>query len=186
VGEEEEERAPQIPKGTPVRSFVDRVKRATPAKPTTRKRKVSKPRVSVDNVISGFWRVLAQVAQPVNIPVARVLDMQAPVAGMLLEDLVKDTVVDRVLQPLARGAQGGELAFALLGPPLLVAAIQAKPEMQGVLVPMLKASMKTWIVVAGPKLAALEKQEEEFQELYGDRIDDLLSKIFEPVQPADE
>lgn len=175
------ERAPQLPKGTPVRSFLDKVKKASPSKPATRARKPVKPRVSVERVVSGGWRLLAQIARPINLPVARVLDVQAPVAGLLLEDVVRNTLVDRVLQPIARAAQGGEIAFALMGPPLLVAAIQGKPEMAPVLVPMLKESLRTWIDVAGPKLEELAAKDQKFQEQYGARIDEMIELFFAPV-----
>jgi len=121
---------------------------------------------------------LAQLAQPINLPVARVLDVQAPIAGLLLEDMVKNTIVDRFLQPLARIESGGEVAFALMGPPLLVAAIQAKPEMQMILVPLLKESLRTWIDVAGPKLEEVAKRDQAFQEKYGQRIDDMIAMFF--------
>lgn len=179
--EQMDERAPQLPKATPVRSLVERVKQAAPGKKTTtRGKKPSKPRVPVDRLISKVWQGLAQMMQPINLPVARVLDVQAPVAGLLLEDIVRNTVVDRVLQPVARIEQGGEMAFALIGPPLLVAAIQAKPEMHVFLVPMLKESLRTWIDVAGPKLEEISKRDEAFQEKYGTRIDDMISMFFAP------
>src|SRR5258708_548743 len=85
------ERAPRIP--SPVvskaRAFADRVKDAAP----TRKSSASKargPRVSVEKFIGHAWQMLAQVIQPVNLPVARVLAVQAPVAGMVLEGVIKD------------------------------------------------------------------------------------------------
>ena len=60
------------------------------------------PRVPVDKLIERGWDILARVAQPVNLPVSRVLAIQAPAAGLMLEDVVRGTVVDLVLQPIAR------------------------------------------------------------------------------------
>lgn len=158
--------------------FVDRVKKAAPP---VRARKVRKPRVSTGKLIAMGWRGLAQMMAPINLPVARVLDMQAPVAGDILEDVVRDTVVDRLLQPLARANEGGEAVFALLGPPLLVAAMTSKPEVAPVLVPVLKEALRRWIDIAGPKLAEHQKKEEAFQEKYGTRIDDMIAMFLMPA-----
>jgi hypothetical protein len=138
--------------------------------------------MSVEKLIGYGWRFLAQAVQPINLPVARILDMQAPVAGMLIEDAVKGTVVDRLLQPLARVSKGGELAFALLGPPMLVAAITQRPQMYPVLRPVLRESMKTWIDVAGEKLEEEAKKEQEFKDTYGTRIDEMIDAIFSPPE----
>src|SRR4051812_19172359 len=65
------------------------------------------PRRSVDRIIERVWEGMARLVQPVNLPVARVMAVQAPVAGLLLEDIVKGTVVDRVLQPIVRVEEKG-------------------------------------------------------------------------------
>lgn len=168
------------------RSFVDRVKRAAPAKTKApRGRKPLKARVGVDKLIALAWRGLAQAAAPINLPVARVLDMQAPVAGLILEDTIKGTIVDRILQPLARAEQGGEAAFALIGPPLLVGVMTSKPEMAPMLVPMLKESLRRWIDIAGPKLEEIEKKDEEFAAKYGTRIDAMIEMFLAPPPGQD-
>ena len=165
---------PKIPSPTAVkvRSLVDRVRSSAKPKPKSR---TPKARVSVDKLIGGLWQVAAQLTAPINLPVARVLDMQAPVAGMLLEDVVKDTVVDRILQPIARFESGGETAFALMGPPLLVGLLTSKPQLAPILVPVLRQSLMSWIEIAGPKLEAVTKKEEKFHEQYGQRIDDMIA-----------
>jgi hypothetical protein len=185
--EDEGERIVEVPPrvGAPklsekARAMVERARKATPAKsvsarPIVSRAKTTRARVSVEKLIGGAWRMLAQAIQPINLPVARVLDVQAPVAGMVLEDIVKNTVVDRVLQPLARVGEGGEVAFALMGPPVLVGLLTAKPDMAPVLVPMLRAALRTWIDVAGPKLEEIQKKDDEFESKYGARIDDMIS-----------
>src|SRR5882724_10700554 len=106
------------------------------------------PRKSLDGVIGGAWSFLAQIMQPINMPVARVLAVQAPVAGMVLEDALKNTVVDRLLQPLAGLQTGGEIAFALMAPPLVVGALTVKPELAPILEPLLRRSLRSWIDIA--------------------------------------
>lgn len=181
-----QERAPIIAKPT-VADRARSIMRTAPKRSTAKKSGARKPRVSVDRFITTAWAGLARITQQVNIPVARVLAVQAPVAGLLLEDVVKNTVVDKALQPLARAGQGGEMAIALMGPPLLVAAltterVQQDPRMQAVLVPLLRESLKTWIEVAGPKLEVQMQREKEFQEKYGETIDTLIGTFFAPVE----
>jgi|SRR6267378_3194732 len=178
-----EEIAPVIreaKKSDRARSFLDRVKQAAPATAKPRGRKPAKARVSVEKVISMGWRFLAQAAQPINLPVARVLDMQAPVAGMVLEESIRNTLVDRLLQPLARAESGGEKAFAMIGPPLLTAVITTRPELYPVLRPALRESLRLWIDVAGDKLDEIAKRDAKFQEEYGTRVDDMIDLIFAP------
>ena len=181
-----EERAPNIPSpfATRVRSALNNAKTSVkPAKAT--RAKAPKPRVSVESLISGAWQLLAQVTSPINVPVARVIDMQAPVAGMILEDTIKNTVVDRVLQPLARIGSGGEVAFSLIGPPLFVGILTRNPGAAPVVVPLLRQSLMSWIKIAGPKLEEVERKEREFQEQYGSRIDEMIAYFISeiPQQP---
>jgi hypothetical protein len=82
------------------------------------------PRVSTERLIERAWELGSRLAQPVNLPVARCLDWQGPTAGVLLEQAVKDTIVDKVIQPFARAEARLEIAGALIGPPLLVMALQ--------------------------------------------------------------
>jgi hypothetical protein len=175
--------APKIP--TRTKSLTDRFRAAMKGEPVKRgpgrPRKVQ-PRVSVEKLISSGWMGLSAITQRVNMPVSRVLLMQAPVAGAVLEDAVKDTAIDKLLQPVARMGEGGEVAFALVAPPLLVGALTSErvannPRMQMVLTGMLKEALKSWLKVAGPKIEEKMKEEEEFQEKYGMQIDVMIAFI---------
>lgn len=149
----------------------------TPLAPRTvtkAKAKPVKPRVSLESLITRGWQMLAQAVQPIAPPVARVLDMQAPVAGMILEDPIKGTIVDKILQPIARVEKGGEIAFALLGPPMLIGALAAKPASAPVVVPLLREALRLWVDIAGPKLAQVKAREEKFKEEYGTQVDDMI------------
>lgn len=81
-------------------------------------------RVSTERLVERVWDGLARSMQPVNLPVARCLAWQAPTAGAIMDDAVKGTVVDRVLQPLARAEARLEKIGALVGPPVFVMALQ--------------------------------------------------------------
>lgn len=170
------------------KAFMKEKKEGDTKKPPTTARKspvraikAQAARVPVDRIIARGWQFLAQMVAPINIPVARVLDMQAPVAGLILEDNIKSTMVDKILQPLARVEERGEVAFALLGPPILVGAITARPQMAGVLIPILREALKTWIDVAGPSMKIVQEREKDFEEKYGQRIDEMISYILAPI-----
>lgn len=81
-------------------------------------------RVSTEKLVQRGWEFASRVLTPVNLPVARCLDWQAPTAGALLEEAVRDTVVDRFLQPFAKAEDKLEIAGALVGPPVLIFALQ--------------------------------------------------------------
>jgi hypothetical protein len=136
-----------------------------------------KPRVPVDDLISTIWRGLAGMARPLP-PTSRMLKIQAPVAGVLLEDVVKDTVVDRVLQPIARSTQGAEALAVLVGPPVLVTAMTLNPEAAPFLMPPLRELMLRMVKVAGPKMSEALKQEREFEDAYGGTVDQLIASLF--------
>jgi hypothetical protein len=147
-------------------------------KARTRKPKgKARPRVPVDDLIAGVWRGLAGFARPLP-ATSRLLKIQAPVAGVILEDTVKGTVVDHWLQPLARTTKGAEAVFALLGPPVLVTAIQLQPDSAPFILPVLRESMLMWCRVAGPKMADAMKREVEFEAEFGQNVDELLAFLF--------
>ena len=146
----------------------------------------AKPRVPVDDLIAGLWRGLAGFARPLP-ATSRLLKIQAPVAGVILEDTVKGTIVDHWLQPLARTTKGAEAVFALLGPPVLVTAIQLQPDSAPFILPVLRESMLMWCRVAGPKMADAMKREVEFEAEFGQNVDELLAFLFsDPTEQGEE
>jgi hypothetical protein len=158
----------------------------------------ARPRVPVDDVISGAWRIMARIARPVP-ALQRTLRVQSPVAGILLEDAVKGTIVDTVLQPVARMQAQGKTVAALAGPPLLVTAIsmhlahaaQAEqppnPVFMGAATEMLRESLMLWMDVAGPKFEQALAREQEFEKTYGAGVDQFMEWLFAPpANPADE
>lgn len=157
------------------------------------------PRVSTENLLGAVWRGGAKLLTPLP-PLQRTLRMQAPVAGMLLDDVVKDTFIDPVLQPLARIAAQGKQVQALVGPPFFVTAIMAHMAQRAALDPPqnphpvfmaiategLRTSLMAWMDVAGPMFEIALKREQEFEEKYGQNVDAMMAFIFsEPVNPDD-
>jgi hypothetical protein len=143
------------------------------------------PRVPVDDLIATAWRALAGMARPLP-ATSRLLKIQAPVAGAILEDTVKGTAVDRILQPFARTTKGAEAIAVLLGPPVIVTAMQVNPDMQPFLMEPLRELMLRWCKVAGPKMREALEREREFEAEFGETVDDLLLSLFESPQAGDD
>lgn len=184
-----EERPPDVPSRTD--NLLRTVRDKLVSKPTAKKapaparaRKPAEPRKPIQGLIAGGWRILAGIVEPVNPPVSRTMVMQAPIAGMVLEDVVKDTVLDRILQPLARIEGHGETAFALIGPPLLVGIITADPEhpRNRVLVPMLRQALMSWLEVSEPYIKKQLEREKKFAAEYGTRVDAMMTYLFSGVK----
>lgn len=159
-----------------------------------RSSRMPKRRVPIDSVVSGAWavgaRLLSQVRNeaglPVALPVSRVLDIQAPVAGVVVDDLARGTLLDKALQPLARAGESGEKAFALLGPPMIVAAISLKPELYPFLREPLKMSMMSWMEISQPAMKKAEARARKFAEQFGEvDLDGMVDALFAPPPGAE-
>lgn len=140
-------------------------------------------RVSIENVVSYAWGMgaYAMAQNPALLPVARVLDMQAPVAGIVVNDVARGTVIDKALQPLARAGEKGEKSMGLLGPPLLVGAITLRPDLYPVLRPVLKLSIMSWMEISEPAMKKAKARADKFQEKFGDvDVDGMIDALFAP------
>jgi hypothetical protein len=145
-------------------------------------------RVSLEDVAAGAWGLLGHAAQSYGlVPTGRALVMQAPVAGMILEDTLKGTIVDRIAQPLARGGESAKELSALFGVPALVTLVTVRPEAAEMALPILKRLMRDWAILAGPKIKAREKREKKALEALGvddrgldEMVDGWIAAMFHP------
>lgn len=200
--DEVEETAPRRPKARPSRgssrsggggssgagSFFRRGGRQQAGKGAKKK-----PRVSTEDVLGSLWRAGAKLATPLP-PLQRTLRIQAPVAGLILEDAVKGTAADALLQPFARLAGQGKVVSALLGPPVIVTALMFHVQQRQAMEPPqdpnplimsagiegLRSSLMTWMEVAGPKFEVALRRERDFEEKYGQSVDELISFLMAP------
>src|SRR5215472_6632170 len=148
-------------------------------------------RVPVDRLIERAWEALGRLAAPISPAVSNVLQLQSPVAGLIMEDIVRDTMVDRALQPIARAEEKAEKVIALAGPPMIVGALQAAeglpPEQkairQAILVPMLRECLVVWVKVAGDKIEEKARRDEEMGPV-NEQVDRLLAAIFTMPEPV--
>lgn len=165
----------------------------TGAKPAAKRK-----RVSTEDMLGGAWRLLAKVATPLP-PLNRTLRIQAPVAGMLLEDVVKDTAADTFLQPLARLAGQGKVVSALLGPPVIVTALMMHVQQRASMDPpqephpffisagteALRSSLMVWAELTEGKILIAAKREADLEARFGQSVDELIAFLLSPP-PATE
>jgi hypothetical protein len=153
------------------------------------------PRVSTETLLSAAWSVVASLAgrsSPSLVPMSRMMMFQAGTVGIVGDQALKGTVVDRVLQPLARAGEKGELAAAIIGPPVIVAVVTARPELYPVAAPVLEALVTTYLEISEPAMEKIQKRIERMEsKLGGAQVKDLLASVFAdvdvPTQPsADE
>jgi hypothetical protein len=105
-----------------VRGWLGSTRTASTGKP--KGKKVTHPRVPVTGLIERGWERLASVAARLNAPTGRCMEWQAPYAGIVLEDAVRGTIVDKVLQPVARAEAKLSAVGSLVAMPLIVYALQ--------------------------------------------------------------
>lgn len=126
-------------------------------------------RMPVDKLCASFWRGAGKAAAYISMPLSRTIDLQAPFAGVVLEDTVRGTFVDTLLQPVARSADRGRNVVGLFGPPMIVMALEAAkglPEDQrqmraAFLLPMLEESLIVCHKIAGERAAEVAERAEE-------------------------
>ena len=82
------------------------------------------PRVSLSEWAEETWSDLAWLAQPIP-PLAKILTIQAPYAGVVFDEQVQGTFVDSALQPVAKYSGVWRALNGLAGPPAYVALICA-------------------------------------------------------------
>ncbi|SRR6266478_6723976 len=142
------ERAPARPRvaaSTRGRGWLDRL-RGTSAGKSRAPAKAGKrlPRVSIASLIEDAWGQMAFAASPLP-PMQRLLQAQAPFAGIALEDALAGTVVDRALQPVARAEDKAKEVGGLVMPPVaLMLVLATAPQPQIVTDPSTNEQTAVW------------------------------------------
>jgi hypothetical protein len=159
------------------------------------KRKARHPRISTADLIGSAWRIAAKIAQPLP-PMYRTLRLQSVIAGPLLDDAVKGTLADTVLQPLARLSHAGETVSALLAPNLAIGAMayhlrktsgQPNPVVMQACQEMLRHGLLAMMRIGGEKFAEQLAKDKDDEERYGADIETIMMFILsDPADPAAE
>ena len=177
-----------------------------------RVRKESKPKagrkrhpwVGTSDVIEHFWSQLAWSARPLP-PLQKILAAQAPTAGVVLQDALKGTIIDRgILQPVARFEDRAQAINAMAGPPIWTMMIamlggqaldkagQPIYDTDGnyvfdnrtqAMVGGLRFSLMSWLKIAEKSADEIRESADELAKL-GDEADKLIRWILAPPEPG--
>lgn len=112
------------------------------------------PRASVASLVTLAWGGVgtALVQSQADPPVGRVLQLQAPLAGVRFDELIAHTWLDSILQPLAKQGDKLEGLGALILFPLLVGAAERNPAAMPVIEPILRQVIRSTLVDMAPML----------------------------------
>ncbi len=121
-------------------------------------------RVGVDGLPAGRHYSLGQYLQ-----------WNAPASGEVIDDALKDTVIDRkILQPISAGKDRIGAVGGVVGPPLLIFAIEANPDLFNTLAPALymaiEASLDSLLPAKKRAEARAKKRAEAIREAFGDDV----------------
>jgi len=173
------ERPPVPPKRQRRKMFAAKAKEPgkTPAKRL--------PRISTETLVGGAWSVFASFfgRHPMGVPAARMMMFQAPTIGVLGDDAIRGTWADRILQPLARASEKGEIVAEIIGPPVIVAACTYRPELYPVAQPVLKMLVMGYLERAEPAMEKIQQRISRMEDkLGGAQVDDILASVFADIE----
>jgi len=93
------------------------------------------------------------------------MQWQAPVAGEMLDEAVKGSIVDKVaLQRIVKARGRFDLVGAVFGPPLLVLAIERNPQQVKTLMPILAAQIRRSLPLMVPAIKKAQAKEKAVME----------------------
>jgi hypothetical protein len=150
------------------------------------KPKVSKRRVST----AGFWGdalspVSSLVARGGYVPMARAMAWSAPVAGDIIEDATKGTIIDSAVQPICRNTARWSDLFDLLGFWAAIGVAQQNPATAPAALEFARKRMVNLL----PRMAANIKKERQKEREAVEAIAELMPDIrdlFPEMGPNDD
>jgi hypothetical protein len=125
-----EARPRAVPKGKRPRSRIAAFlagdpKNSSNSKSTGRKSSSEKrTRTPVDKFAGKLWEWAASATEHFNVPVARCMAWQSPYVGLMAEETIRGTVVDKILQPIVRSEEKVTTLAAVIAMPIIVGALQ--------------------------------------------------------------
>ena len=159
--------------------------------------------MSAADTLADIWSGVGGLAiqTGTHAPLGRCLQWQAPVAGEMLDEAVAGSVIDKVaLQRMVKGRQRFDLIGAVVGPPLLVLALERNPAAQETILPLLRSSNRRSLPLMVPAIKKVQERERKvaeatellFADMPGfepgtDPVEVILSMMFDgwvPPEPA--
>lgn len=160
------------------------------------------PRTPAADLISLVWGGIgtALVQTGTDVPVGRVLALQAPLAGKRFDALLAGTWLDKWIQPVAKQGEALEGLGSLIMLPLLVGAYERNPALGPVLESLLRAALESNLAEMVPVLRERKNKERsharalrdlsdvlDFEVPKGaDAIEVILASIFAGLGPEPE
>jgi hypothetical protein len=171
--------------------------------PKKRGRRTGRARISLETLAGAGWSgltaIITRLGGPQFAPVAAIMAFEEPVAGMILDETIEGTPVDRPAQAIARLMESGTDAALLIGPPVVVGGVCAGLIPYPVGRAMLAQMLKSWVVMAGPKLRQVAEREQTFAaemaqmampgpdgEPVPATLDDIIETIFAAGPPPED
>jgi hypothetical protein len=155
------------------------------------------PRTSTAELFGSGLRIVAKLAEPMP-PMYRTLRLESVIGGQLLDDAVKGTVVDRILQPIARMTEAGQVAAALVLPPAGIGAMavhvqtaarqgrEPNPVVMQTCAEMTRHGFLALMKVGGERFAEQLARERDDEERYGASVDAIMAWVMAPPADAGE
>ena len=167
----------------------------TPAKRSrfnrrSRTGKAKSKRTKLDRFGEHVFALGAKFVESRSIALSRILAMQSPVAGIIMEENIKHGgLLDKVIQPIARSEEKLSATYAMLGPMLMVVAIEKNPSLFPTLEGPLKLALLEWASIAEPAMKRVVEREQRLAEQFAEHdIDAMIKMIFSHMlieEPAD-
>lgn len=181
----------QVPGEAPKSSWKDKLwgNGAKPAQ-TSAEKKPRKKRVSTDGVWQTVWTVagIALVKTGADIPVGNCLQFQAPIVGSIIDDVIANTAIDKLVQPLAANGEKVKLVSSVFAMPVLVGVLERNPAAAPMVEPLLRMAIADHLIAMAPVIKEQRKRQEQYEkavqelgvnmEQDGDPIEVILQSIF--------
>ena len=193
AGEVYAERTPTEPKAAKPEGVLGRFwkgkdkDKADAPKPTA-ERKPSAPKRRAST--APFWGDLvgpisAVAARGGYVPMARAMQWSSPVAGEILEDATKGTLVDRLVQPVVRNSEKWEDLFNLLGFWAAIGVAQRNPAQAGAALTFARGRLVNLLPRIAKNIKAERAKERDAVEALTEMMPD-LKELFPEMGPDDD
>lgn len=161
---------------------------------------VTGPRQPLGELVGIAWTGVGTILEQTgtDVPVGRVMQFQAPIAGKTIDDVIKGTWLDEILQPFVSKVGAVEGIGSLLALPLLVGMYERNPGLGFALEPLMIATLTSQMADIAPVMKAQQKKQrdaatniKEFQDALqldkdADPIAAMLDYIFGPMAQPEE
>lgn len=141
------------------------------------------PRASQEKLAGGLWGLLGRYLERQGlVPTGRLLRMQAPVVGAVIDSEIRGTTPDRLLQPVARFVNKGSAIGSLLALPVMVQVVCMADDPQATYMDLeneMIDAVYDYLEIAGPELEKRRKRiERRVKQSGGEDARQLLATIF--------